>query len=457
MMKLSVLNQQKQAVSQKMIQASEILQMTSVQLETYLYEKSMENPVLELLEKPAEEFEQRGLEKYQWISEHDEQNRYLYQRIEQPDMELQERNGKEDLETLKEYLWSQLIMENYSAKQEQILDYILESLDSKGYFQESIDTVALRLQVSSKEVEELLEVVQQMEPYGVGARNLEECLCLQLKAQGRLSEALNVFIKKHLKKMAKNQLPAIAKEMQVSLEKVKEYCQIVRELEPKPGARFSDVRQLSYIIPDVVIVKFRDHFSLMLNESLYPDISVNPEYVRMCNRQEDDEVKKYLTEKIHQVEWLKQCVAQRNKTLFSVAQVILLRQEAFFRRGKEYLRPLRMGEAAEVLGIHESTISRAVKQKYVQCTWGIFPMSYFFAKAAVERTDENGHTAVQTTASDVKRQMLELIQNENHKKPYSDYVLARMLEERGFSISRRTITKYREELGIPSMSGRKEY
>lgn len=441
-----------------MIQASEILQMTSVQLETYLYEKSLENPVLELKEKPSEEFEQRGLEKYLWISEHDEQNRYLYQRIEQPDTDLQEWAGNEEYsETLKDYLWSQLMTENYSPKQRQILDYMLESLDSKGYFQESVDSVALRFQAAPREIEQLLRELQQLEPYGVGARNLEECLCLQLKAQGRLTEPLREFIETYLKKMAKNQLPAIAKEMGISLETVKSYCQIVRELEPKPGARFSDVRQLSYIVPDVVIVKFRDHFSLMLNESLYPDISVNAQYVQMCSHQEDDEVKRYLMEKIHQVEWLKQCVAQRNKTLFSVAQVILNRQEAFFRRGKEFLCPLRMGDAAEELGVHESTISRAVKQKYIQCSWGIFPMSYFFARAAVEQVKEKGQKRIQATASDVKRTMAELIQNENHKKPYSDYILAKLLEERGFSISRRTITKYREEMGIPSMTGRKEY
>ncbi len=458
-MRLSAVNQQKQVVSQKMIQAAEILQMTSAQLDEYLSEKSLENPVLELGEKPIEEFDHKELEKYQWISAHDEQNRYLYQKLETGDDDRGSWEGEaKEQETLKDYLWSQLITGSYEARQERVLHFLLESLDSKGYFSDSLERVAQLFQMETREIEGLLKEIQRLEPHGVGARNLEECLCLQLEARGMLTKELEIFVTRYLKTMARNQLPAIAREMKLPMETIKEYCALIRELEPKPGARFSDVRQLSYIVPDVVVVKFKDHFSLMLNESLYPDISMNMEYVRMCSEQSDEEVKKYLMEKIHQVEWLKKCVAQRNNTLFSVAQAILARQELFFKRGRDFLRPLRMSEVAEELGIHESAVSRAVKQKYLQCAWGIFPMSYFFARTAVGPSAEPWtDVPVQATAFDVKRRLLEIIRNEDHKKPYSDRILAELLGNQGFPISRRTVAKYREELGVPGITGRKEY
>ena len=456
-MELSLKAEQKQILSQKMIQSAEILQMTAAQLEEYLNEQELENPVLELTEKEPEKFDRGELEKYQWICAHDEQNRYLYQKVEAPEDDLPEWNmDLSEPENLRDHLWSQLVTGSYEPKQEAALQYMLESLDARGYFTDSLEEAAERCHVSLKEAGELLGMIQELEPYGVGARNLEECLCLQLRRQGRLTPELEDFICHHLEKMAKNQLPAIAKAMGISLNTVKQYCAIVKTLDPKPVARFSDVRQLSYIIPDVVIVKFKGHFDVLLNESLYPDISLNQEYVSMCAKQEDPEVKKYLLDKIHQAEWIKQCIAQRNVTLFSVVKEILSCQEEFFLYGKNYLKPLRMRDVAESLEIHESTVSRAVRQKYLQCTWGIFPLSHFFAKAAC--TDESApQVQTEATASDVKRALAELVAAEDHKKPYSDRVLAEQLGSQGFVISRRTVAKYREQLGIPGAAGRREY
>lgn len=455
-MELSLKTEQKQLLSQKMIQSAEILQMTAVQLEEYLNEQELENPVMELTEKAPEKFDRGELEKYQWICAHDEQNRYLYQKVEASEDDLPEWNmDLDEPENLRDHLWSQLVAGSYEPRKEAALQYMLECLDTRGYFTDSLQEAADRCHLSLEEAEELLGMIQELEPYGVGARSLEECLCLQLRRQGRLTDGLEEFICHYLEKMAKNQLPAIAKGMGVSLDTVKQYCAVIRTLNPKPAARFSDVRQLSYIIPDVVIVKFKGHFDILLNESLYPDISLNQEYVSMCSRQEDPEVKKYLLDKIHQTEWIKQCIAQRNVTLFSVVKEILARQEEFFLNGKNFLKPLRMRDVAEGLGIHESTVSRAVRQKYLQCTWGIFPLSYFFAKAAC--TDDSTQAQTEATSSDVKRILAELVEAEDHKKPYSDRVIAELLGSRGYVVSRRTVAKYREQLGIPGATGRREY
>ncbi len=472
-MELSLKTEQKQVLSQKMIQSAEILQMTAVQLEEYLNEQALENPVLELSEKRPEEFDRGELEKYQWICAHDEQNRYLYQKLESTEDEFPEWNiDTSGPESLKDYLWSQLVGKVQDPAQEEILQFMLESLDAKGYFTDSLRSVAERFAIPVDQVEALLRQIQELEPSGVGARSLEECLCLQLKHQGRLTDQIEKLVKCHLAQVAQNQLPQIAKELGLSLETVKEYCLTIKELNPKPGARFCDVRQMSYIVPDVIVVKFQDHFDILLNESLYPDITLNGEYVAMCARQEDETVKKYLLDKIHQVEWIKQCVAQRNTTLFRVVREILRRQEDFLHRGPQYLKPLRLVDVAEALEIHESTVSRAVRQKYLQCSWGIFPLNYFFPKAAAgrkavdedaklgaqtEEQDDESPTIATATTADVKRELAELVRTENKKKPYSDRILAELLESKGFSLSRRTVSKYRESLGIPGTSRRKEY
>lgn len=454
-MELSLKAEQKQILSHKMIQSAEILQMAAARLEEYLNEQSLENPVMELNAREPEEFDNRELEKYQWICAHDEQNRYLYQKLETADDDFPEWNmDVSGPETLQEFLWSQLVSQGFEAKQEEILRYMLDCLDARGYFTDSLEHVAETFSVSEEAAARFLQEIQKLEPYGVGARSLEECLCIQLEMQGELTDTLKELIGEHLTELAKNQLPAIAKTMKLTVEEIKQLYSKIRELNPKPGARFSDSRQLSYITPDVIVVRFKDHLDILLNESLYPDIYLNKEYVSMCAQQTDMEVKKYLMDKIHQVEWIKQCVAQRNMTLLSVVKEILKCQEGFFLGGPKQLKPLRMTDVAEALGIHESTVSRAVRQKYLQCSWGIFPLDHFFAKAAVNTETS---PAAQATTTDVKRELAKIIEEENKKKPYSDRVLAELLEQKGYVISRRTVAKYRDELGIPGTTGRKEY
>lgn len=200
----------------------------------------------------------------------------------------------------------------------------------------------------------------------------------------------------------------------------------------------------------------------MLNETLYPDISLNTGYVQMFKEQNDKEVQAYLQKKIGQAEWIRQCIAQRNATLFSVVREIVECQSSFFYEGTAHLKPLRMVDIADKLNIHESTVSRAVHQKFLQCTWGTFPLSYFFAKNALRSSSSSifktaGEETENTTAFDIKAALKEIIAGENKKKPYSDRILAEKLKEQGFSISRRTVAKYREEENIPGASGRKEY
>lgn len=462
-MAIEIKQEQKQILSQKMIQSSSILQMSAADLEDYLNEQSLENPVIDLVSKVPEQDPEKNMETYQWISSHDEQNRYLYQRIETNDDEPPEWNmDTRQGESLSEYLWEQLLAKQIPAEYEKDLKTIIDSLDERGYFSEPVDEFLRCFSMEEQHFSLLLTFIQTLDPAGIGARSLNECLCLQLERKGLLTEKLEEFINFHLEQMAKNQLPAIARELSVSIDEVKEYCALIRTLDPKPGAYFGNVRHTHYINPDVIIVKFKGHLDILLNESLYPDVALNTGYMQMFKEQKDKEVQAYLQKKIGQAEWIRQCIAQRNTTLFSVVREIVEYQSSFFYEGTAHLKPLRMADIADKLNIHESTVSRAVHQKFLQCTWGTFPLSYFFAKNALRSSSSSifrtaGEPVETTTAFDIKAALKNIIERENKKKPYSDRILAEKLEEQGFSISRRTVAKYREEENIPGASGRKEY
>ena len=459
-MDLKLQVKQTQTLSQRMIQSAEILQMTPQELNTYINELALENPVIDIVEPPTAEEQRESIEQQEWLNSFNEENYYLYQRQNNDDdydFKSSWNINTDDGETLQDYLWSQLITENFTDQETEIIKFMLECLDNKGYLEESIETIASYFGTDTEIVEDLLSDLQALDPSGVCARTLEECLKLQLERRDMLTPVLESIIDNCLEMVAKNQIPAIARKLRLSPTETAGYCQIIKSLNPKPGVSFSSRDQLRYIIPDVTIVKFKDHFDILLNESMYPTIELNSYYRQMNQNPESSELKEYLGNKIRQAEWVKQCVTQRGKTLMQVSRAILEHQEEFFTFGPAHLNPLRLADIAQELDIHESTVSRAVSKKYLQCSWGVYPMNFFFSRsvAVQESSSESGTQSV--TAADIKRVLREIIEEENKKKPYSDRLLGEKLAERGISISRRTVAKYREEEGIADASGRKEY
>lgn len=459
-MDLKLQVKQTQTLSQRMIQSAEILQMTSQELNTYINELALENPVIDIVEPPTAEEQRESIEQQEWLNSFNEENYYLYQRQNNDDdydFKSSWNINTDDGETLQDYLWSQLITENFTDQETEIIKFMLECLDNKGYLEESIETIASYFGTDTEIVEDLLSDLQALDPSGVCARTLEECLKLQLERRDMLTPVLESIIDNCLEMVAKNQIPAIARKLRLSPTETAGYCQIIKSLNPKPGVSFSSRDQLRYIIPDVTIVKFKDHFDILLNESMYPTIELNSYYRQMNQNPESSELKEYLGNKIRQAEWVKQCVTQRGKTLMQVSRAILEHQEEFFTFGPAHLNPLRLADIAQELDIHESTVSRAVSKKYLQCSWGVYPMNFFFSRsvAVQESSSESGTQSV--TAADIKRVLREIIEEENKKKPYSDRLLGEKLAERGISISRRTVAKYREEEGIADAIGRKEY
>ena len=460
-MDLKLQVKQTQTLSQRMIQSAEILQMTSQELNTYINELALENPVIDIVEPPTAQEQRESIEQQEWLNSFNEENYYLYQRQNNDDdydFKSSWNINTDDGETLQDYLWSQLITENFTDQETEIIKFMLECLDNKGYLEESIETIASYFGTDTELVEDLLSDLQALDPSGVCARSLEECLKLQLERRNMLTPVLESIIDNCLEMVARNQIPAIARKLRLSPAETAGYCQIIKSLNPKPGVSFSSRDQLQYIIPDVTIVKFKAHFDILLNESMYPTIELNSYYRQMNQNPESSELKEYLGNKIRQAEWVKQCVTQRGKTLMQVSRAILEHQEEFFTFGPAHLSPLRLADIAQELDIHESTVSRAVSKKYLQCSWGVYPMNFFFSRSvAVQESSGNENGAQSVTAADIKRVLREIIEEENKKKPYSDRLLGEKLAERGISISRRTVAKYREEEGIADASGRKAY
>lgn len=446
-----------------MVQSMEILQMSAQELENYLEALSLENPVIELDNPHPIEASQKEADiqrKLDWLESSDLQNRVYYQ--QEREAENREANWHditENEEDLNEYLLSQLLLSEISDSDYTILKFMIESLDSRGYFTEDSSFVATLFHTSKEHIEKLLSVIQSLDPCGVGARNLKECLLIQLNRKANIADTDNLdlietLIRDFLDDIAKNHLHDIAKKLQVGQDAIAQACAYIKMLNPKPGSSFPTREQLRYIIPDVIVVKLEDTFEILINEYQYPAFSVSGYYQHMMKTTNDTQAKEYLQKKIQQAEWVQSCISQRTSTLKRVVQVLVEKQSNFFLYGIGHKMPLRLTDIAQELSLHESTISRALRGKYLQCSWGVFPLNYFLASIA---TKNNNSAEQAMTPEHVKAQIQKIIDNENKKKPYSDKAISDKLIEMGIEISRRTVNKYRQEMGLPDKSGRKEW
>ena len=485
-MKLGMHLEQKQIISQQMIQTLKVLEMNVTELESYLTRLSAENPVVEL--EPSEyrkETEDLALarqaefeRKLEWLSSADRQNRTYYA-DDAPDQGL---NAVQDPassgETLAEHLHSQLLLKECSGREFQILDFIARSLDSRGYFTEPLSIVTEHFSVTEDEAESLLRKLQELEPAGVGARDLKECLLLQLRRHSgdlifhfskdgtssaltaeellesaKMTELAEQLVLHHLEDIARNHIDLIARKRGTTVPAVEAACSLIRRLNPKPGNAFSDGRALPYVRPDVIVIRREDapDFDVLVNDYQCPRLSVNSFYEALAQETDDPEAKKYLREKLAQIAQAKADLANRSSTLSRVAGLLVRLQSSFFLRGPGFRSPMVLSDLAGPLSLHESTVSRALKDKYLQCSWGVFPMNYFLNAAAVRKSAEEDGTGT----DQVYRALQEVIDAEDKRKPLSDEKICAALAERGIQIARRTVNKYRKELGIPDKSGRK--
>lgn len=453
-MELNLTQKQIQTLSPQMMQSMEILQMGSQELLEYIEEAVQENPVLEPEEQydRADESDQLR-RKLEWLESTDPQNRYYHQQdTEEQDDRLGNYGTMEDREdNLYYYVLSQLKTMDLPPEVMAVGAFLVESLNGNGWLDKSLEELAADSGYPKELLEQGLAAVQSLEPAGVGARDLSECLRLQLVRRAPVDEVAVRIVESQLDALSKSRYGLIARELKVSQEEVRAACEHIRALNPRPGTGFAARENLTYINPDIIVVSFPDHFELLTNDYYFPSLGISGYYTRLLKESDDRQVKDYLTGKVKQAKWMVHAIEQRRSTLMSCAGCILELQEAFFRQGPGHLVPMSLADVAERIGVHESTVSRAVKDKYIQCSMGVYPLSYFFSRSL-------GNTGEDAASPDAAKALLKkLIAGEDKKKPLSDQKLCEQMSAQGCPLSRRTVAKYRDELHIPSTTGRKQY
>lgn len=350
-----------QKISQNTIQAVSILQMGNQELEDYLENMALENPVIETEEKTMiPDISQSGERIIPRKSYEDYQNRAYEE--ESADREYFQEEG--EVFPFVDYLLEQVLYMKVEQSRVSVLKYLIYNLDERGYLTEEPEEIAGILGEEPGKVREAIEILHSMEPLGVGAKNLQECLLLQLrgKPDTQLEEEI---IRRYLKELGKNQISRIADKTGKTLEEVMEARERIRNLNPRPSNYFPTGRFKEYLIPDIIVVKLKDYFEVLINDAQNARFHISDFYRKMGNTVEDKEAAEYIREKIKQAEWLQQCLEQRKTTLLNLAEKIVERQQGFFRNGKGFLEPLTQREIAEEMGVHPSTVSRGDRKSVV--------------------------------------------------------------------------------------------
>ena len=467
---LTIEQTQKLVMTPELIQAIKLLQFNIQELESYVQDQILTNPVLEqeteheedqpLRERsrdeepaPAQNEPQDWEEYIRGSYEEGRDGQWDRQWIERQDdnADFYERYVVNDL-TLPEHLMFQLQMAAQSEAEERIGRFIIESLDENGYLTATIEEIAETMHVEQEQAEDVLELIQGMDPAGVGARDLRECLLIQLETLGLLTDEFRILVTEHLEDLADNRLSTIARKVGASTEEIQQMVDVIRTLEPKPGRQFTSGEETKYIIPDVIVEKTEDGFSVTVNDSNTPQLKVSSYYRKLLHQaKDDDQLSNYLSERVNSALWLIRSIDQRKQTIYNVSEAIVRHQQEFFEQGSKHMKTLTLRDIAEDVGIHESTVSRSINGKYLQCSYGIFELRHFFS-AGVKAGSGEG-----VSSNSVKEFIKEIVDNEDPKKPFSDQAIVEKLAAEGFEISRRTVAKYRDCMEIPSSTKRKRY
>lgn len=457
---LNLKQTQKLSMTPQLQQAIKLLQFNSLELNEYIKEQMVENPLLEI-ETVKEEIKDLNIEKEQAKSKEDEIDWKEYiEKYDDISYRAQRDKNKEAIKyenfvtytpSLKEYLLEQLGVIDLDQEIKFISEYIIENLDANGYLKINLSEVSSLLNIDIEIIQSALEVVQSLEPLGVGAVDLKECLLLQIE-EIHIKKLVEKIILNHLEDLGLNKITKISKELDSDISKIQEAIDYIKTLEPKPGRSFSDERLEStkYITPDASIELIDGKYEVRVNESAGPRLNINLFYKDLIEKSSDEKAKEFLREKLNSATWIIRSIEQRRNTIKRVIESILEYQIDFFENGERDLKPLTLKTIAEDIEMHESTISRTTNGKYVQTPRGLFELKYFF-NTSVETSDGD------ISSISVKSLIEDLIRNEDLKKPYSDQKITDMLKERGTSISRRTVAKYRDELQIPSSTMRKRF
>src|SRR5881409_788336 len=353
-------------------------------------------------------------------------------------------------ETLQQNLIGQLNQTALSADDRKTAEMIIGNIDDNGFLQSTPEQMALNSGIPKENFEKLLALIQSFYPAGVGARDLRECLLIQLQPHGKENTLEYKVVSEHMEDLGKRRFPEIARRMNISVEELQKAADKIARLNPRPGQIFAAAPQ-NYVLPDVTVGKMDGEYQISLNNEQIPHLRISNLYKDIIAQDNNGEVKDYIRDKIRSGKFLIRSIHQRQQTISNIAQQIVSRQRDFFEHGSSHLKPMTMKEIADTVGVHETTVSRAVSGKYMATPWGVFEMKYFFTSGYQTASGES------MSNTSVKDAILDLVKNENGNAPLSDMEIVEILRERGIPIARRTVAKYRTELNILPSNMRRKY
>ncbi|MEP6993563.1 MAG: RNA polymerase factor sigma-54 [Acidobacteriota bacterium] len=474
--KLNLRLSQRLVMTPSLQQAIKLLQMSRLELQEVLTQEMVENPILEDQDEEAEpvertestpeeaavpvdttppadkerdSFEEIDFDSY--FSDYLDSAYNPRQYQEEPE-EYSLENVLTRPEGLPEHLNWQLSMSEASPAVREIAAYLIGNIDEDGYLRVSRDEIRGAHYENEAEVDTAMALVRSFDPPGVCAFDLPDCLLLQLGTLGIENEMIETIIRKHWAEFLNRQFTALAKTLGVGISEVQAAVEIIKNLEPKPGRKYSSERTI-YVEPDVFVRKIGDEYVIQLSEDGLPKLRISGAYRKLLrggNGAIGAEAANYLREKMRSAVWLIKSLDQRQRTIYKVADSIVRHQRAFLDHGIEHLRPLVLRVVANDIGMHESTVSRVVSNKYMHTPRGLFPMKYFF------------HSGIDSSSGDdvsslsIKNKISRIVAEEDARRPFSDARIMQRLRAEGIQIARRTVAKYREELRIPSSSQRKQ-
>lgn len=460
-MKFELRPEQKLSLTPQMIQLLKLLQLPRLELEQMIRAELEANPFMEMVEYDEDEPEspERDDEELRW-EEYLQDDVDPYYKPMRVDEEYQARIPSKP-PSLRDNLLMQLRINTNDPKILKIGEYIIDSLNENGYLSTSLNQIVQKLEEDLKkeggkkfklkfeEVEAVLKLIQTFEPSGVGARDLKECLLLQIRDKLGEQSLESKIVKKHLADLERRNYANIARSLKVSEKRVRKAKEFISSLEPKPGRLYSS-SDAKYITPDIIIDEKDGELICMLNESDFPHLRIARAYTNILENpgKFSKEEKAFIKEKIYRAKWFIAGLEKRRRTILKIANFVKDYQREFIEKGIKYLKPMNMRLIAQEVGVHEATVSRAVREKYIRTPVGVFPFKSFFSRS-VEHDATDSCTAV------IKQRIRDLIEEEDKSNPLSDKHITDILREEGYNVKRRTIAKYRQQLRCPPARLRK--
>lgn len=435
--------EQKQQLSQSQIQSLEILAMDSQELSSFLQNEYLENPLLdcsgahsigsgtEEINKTYEQTLTYGRNYEEMIEEEDKRRRDI---------------PMEDHDLVKNYLLYQLPGDQFSESQWRLFGFMVDCLDDTGFFTAPLQEVADKTDMPVEEVENALVFLRELEPYGIFAPDLRGCLLKQLEKMNMKGTTLWKVVDEHLQDVADGKISNISRGLKIPTVEVRKCIEQIAKLNPRPMSELA-WGNADFIVPDILFKEEHGKWEVELNDDWIEDYHVNDYYLRMMKESKDEELTEYFRTKLERVRFVMNSIAQRRATITAISEAVMQRQKAYL-ESRAYLQPMTMADVAEELGIHTSTVSRAIKGKYVQYPGGTMAMKNMFSSSVT--------TGRSIGIMEVKEMIRSLITSEDKKKPYSDQAIVNALKEKDIDISRRAVAKYREELGFRGSFDRKE-